>query len=127
MPLANLNLLRVLDVLLAERSVTRAGSRLGLAPSAVSHALGRLRHALNDELFVRGPAGMRPTARALELGAQVHASMAQLQAALAPSDFDPATTQRRFRVVAGAYAASVLAPPIAARLAAQAPHAALAV
>jgi DNA-binding transcriptional LysR family regulator len=127
MPIPDLNLLRVLDVLLEERSVTRAGSRLGLSQSAVSHALGRLRHALNDELLVRGPTGMRPTPRAMELAAGVHAAMAQLQIALAPGGFDPATTQRRFSVVAGAYAASVLAPPVAARLAAEAPGASLAV
>jgi DNA-binding transcriptional LysR family regulator len=127
MPIPDLNLLRVLDVLLEERSVTRAGSRLGLSQSAVSHALNRLRHALNDELLVRGPSGMRPTPRAQELAAGVHAAMTQLQAALAPSGFDPATTQRRFNVVAGAYAASVLAPPIVAAMAAQAPGASLAV
>ena len=127
MPIPDLNLLRVLDVLLEERSVTRAGSRLGLSQSAVSHALTRLRHALGDELLVRGPSGMRPTPRALELAAGVHAAMTQLQATLAPSGFDPATTQRRFNVVAGPYAASVLAPPIAARMAAEAPGASLAV
>ena len=47
----DLNLLRVFDVLLEERSVTRAGARLGLTPSAVSHALSRLRYHLGDELF----------------------------------------------------------------------------
>ena len=66
-PALDLNLLRVFDALAEEGSVTRAGVRLGLTQSAVSHALGRLRHVLDDELFVRGPTGMRPTARALEI------------------------------------------------------------
>ena len=59
MHLANLdlNLLRVFDVLLEERSVTRAGARLGLTPSAVSHALSRLRYHLGDELFRRDAQG----------------------------------------------------------------------
>lgn len=118
----DLNLLRVFDVLLEERSVTRAGVRLGLTQSAVSHALNRLRYMLNDELFVRGPAGMQPTPRAVEMGPQVHAALNQLQAALAPSDFDPATSEQRFAVVAGAYASAILAPPIAGRLAEAAPH-----
>jgi DNA-binding transcriptional LysR family regulator len=121
MMLPDLNLLRVLDVMLEERSVTRAGARLGLSQSAVSHALGRLRHQLNDELFVRGPSGMQPTARALDLAAGVHAAMNQLQATLAPADFDPATTTRRFTVMVGAYAASVLAPPLMQRLSGIAP------
>nr|MEA2799164.1 hypothetical protein [Phenylobacterium sp.] len=118
----DLNLLRVFDVLLEERSVTRTGARLGLTQSAVSHALNRLRYMLSDELFVRGPAGMQPTPRAVEMGPQVHAALNQLQAALAPSDFDPATSERRFAVVTGAYASAILAPPVASRLAEVAPQ-----
>src|SRR5258708_4694535 len=117
----DLNLLRVFDVLLEERSVTRTGARLGLTQSAVSHALNRLRYMLSDDLFVRGPAGMQPTPRAVEMGPQVHAALNQLQAALAPSDFDPATSERRFAVVTGAYASAILAPPVASRLAEVAP------
>ena len=117
----DLNLLRVFDVLLEERSVTRTGARLGLTQSAVSHALNRLRYMLSDELFVRGPAGMQPTPRAVEMGPQVHSALNQLQAALAPSDFDPATSERRFAVVAGAYAGAILAPLLANRLAQIAP------
>jgi len=60
----DLNLLRVFDTLFEQRSVTRAAARLGLTQSAVSHALGRLRQALGDPLFVRGSAGLQPTARA---------------------------------------------------------------
>ena len=118
----DLNLLRVLDVLLEERSVTRTGARLGLTQSAVSHALNRLRFVLNDELFTRGPTGMQPTPRAVEMGAQVHAALNQLQAALSPADFDPATSERRFSVAAGPYGCAILAPPVVSRLAETAPH-----
>lgn len=123
----DLNLLRVFDVLLEERNVTRAGARLGLTQSAVSHALSRLRYALNDELFVRGPSGMQPTPRALEMGPQVHAALNQLQAAITLPDFDPRTSERRFTIAAGAYACGVLVPPLVSQLAAQAPLAELAV
>jgi DNA-binding transcriptional LysR family regulator len=123
----DLNLLRVFDVLLEERNVTRAGARLGLTQSAVSHALNRLRYALNDELFVRGPSGMQPTPRALEMGPQVHAALNQLQAAVTPSDFDPRTSERRFTIAAGPYACGVLAPPLVSELGAQAPLAELVV
>ncbi|MDB5442994.1 MAG: transcriptional regulator, LysR family [Phenylobacterium sp.] len=121
----DLNLLRVFDVMLEERNVTRAGARLGLTQSAVSHALNRLRYTLNDELFLRGPSGMQPTPRALEMGPQVHAALNQLQAALAFPDFDPATSERRFTVSAGSYACGVLAPPLVGRLAVEAPLAEL--
>jgi DNA-binding transcriptional LysR family regulator len=122
----DLNLLRIFDVLLEERNVTKAGQRLGLSQSAVSHALNRLRHMLNDELFVRAPSGIKPTPRALEIGARVHGAMVELQAALAPADFDPATTRRQFNLAAGNYTAAVLAPTLAARLAELAPQARLA-
>ena len=115
--LPDLNLLRVFQALLAERSVTRAGARLGLSQSAVSHALARLRHALDDELFVRGPAGMQPTARALDVGARIQGALDQLQSALTPADFDPSTTDRQFSLATGAYAAAVVGPPLVSQLA----------
>ena len=94
----DLNLLRLFDALAEERSVTRAGARLGLTQSAVSHALNRLRHVLQDELFVRGPDGMRPTARAEEIAPRLRHGLHQLQQALAPVTFTPADTQRRFTI-----------------------------
>jgi len=117
----DLNLLRVFDVLLEERSVTRAGARLGLTPSAVSHALSRLRYHLGDELFQRDRLGMQPTRKALEIGPSLHAALGQLQSALTPADFDPAVSDRRFSVVAGAYACAVLLPAVVAELQARAP------
>ena len=127
MPTPDLNLLRVFDVMLEERNVTRAGARLGLTQSAVSHALNRLRYALNDELFLRGPSGMLPTPRALEMGPQVHAALNQLQAAMAFPDFDSATSERRFAITAGAYACGVLVPPVVERMARDAPLSELAI
>ena len=49
----DLNLLRVFDAVMEERSVLRAAQRICLSQSAVSHALARLREMLDDELFVR--------------------------------------------------------------------------
>jgi DNA-binding transcriptional LysR family regulator len=117
----DLNLLRVFDVLLEERSVTRAGARLGLTPSAVSHALSRLRYHLGDDLFQRDRQGMQPTRKALEIGPSLHAALGQLQSALTPADFDPGVSDRRFSVVAGAYACAVLIPAVVAELQAKAP------
>src|SRR3569833_1171079 len=99
----DLFLFRLFDALAEERSVTRAGARLGLTQSAVSHALNRLRHILQDELFVRGPDGMRPTPRAQEIAPRLRHGLDQLQLALAPAAFVPEATQRRFTVAAGAY------------------------
>jgi DNA-binding transcriptional LysR family regulator len=117
----DLNLLRVFDCLLEERNVTRAGDRLGLSQSAVSHALGRLRLLLDDELFVRRATGMEPTPRALEIGPALHSALLQMQSALAPAGFDPATTERRFAVAAGPYGCAVLMPQLVRMLGERAP------
>ncbi|MBS0409155.1 MAG: LysR family transcriptional regulator [Proteobacteria bacterium] len=121
----DLNLLRVFDALLEEKSVTRAGARLGLSQSAVSHALNRLRYALDDELFHRDSQGMTPTPRAVEIGPRLHAALASLQAAITPADFDAATSERRFAIAAGPYSCSVLIPSLVARMSAIAPGARL--
>ena len=69
----DLNLLRVFDALFEERSVTRAGSRLHVTQSAVSHALARLSDILDDELFIKSPDGMTPTAKARAVGPRLRA------------------------------------------------------
>jgi DNA-binding transcriptional LysR family regulator len=121
----DLNLLRVFDALLDERSVTRAGDRLGLSQSAVSHALGRLRATLDDDLFIRRSTGMEPTPRALDIGPALHTALLQMQTALAPAGFDPATTERRFSIAAGPYGCAVLIPAVVRALQQQAPGATL--
>ena len=121
----DLNLLRVFDALIEEHSVTRAGERLGLSQSAISHALNRLRYVLNDELFVRMPDGMQPTIRAAEIAPRVREGLLQLQLALGPTEFDPSRTERRFTIACTEYAGTILMPPLIARLRALAPNAEL--
>ena len=108
----DLNLLVVFTVVLEERHVGRAAGRLNLTPSAVSHALGRLRDLLKDPLFLRTPKGVVPTARALELGGPVAEILARIGNVIASAvPFDPATSPRRF-VIGGpdAVLASVMEP-----------------
>ncbi|MBV9510611.1 MAG: LysR family transcriptional regulator [Caulobacteraceae bacterium] len=120
-PALDLNLLRVFDALAEEQSVTRAGARLGLTQSAISHALGRLRRLLDDELFVRGPHGMRPTARAREIAPRVRQGLHQLQVALTPASFMPGDTRRRFTIAAGTYISATLIPAATALIRREAP------
>lgn len=121
----DLNLLRVLDVLLEERSTTRAGERLGLSQSAVSHALSRLRHALDDELLVRGPAGLEPTPRALQIGAHARLGLQELRRAVSEVAFDPARTERQFVLACSDYVSAGLIPGLMARIRELAPGASL--
>lgn len=121
----DLNLLRVFEALIEERSATRAGARLGLTQSAISHALNRLRYELKDELFVRSPDGMQPTDRAAEIAPRLRQGLLQLQLALAPSEFAPERSDRRFTITCTEYAGATLVPALIARLRAAAPHASL--
>jgi DNA-binding transcriptional LysR family regulator len=117
----DLNLLVVFDAVMQERSVTRAGQRLGLSQPAMSHALTRLRHMLKDDLFVRSPKGMVPTPRAEQLASPIRAALEGLQHSLEPAQFDPSTATRKFRIAVDNYAAFVLVGPLAMRIAKIAP------
>jgi DNA-binding transcriptional LysR family regulator len=117
----DLNLLVVFDAIMRERSVTRAGQRLGVSQPAMSHALTRLRHMLKDELFVRSPSGMMPTPRAEELATPIRMALDGLQQSLEPVRFEPAKAMTTFRIAVDNYAAIVLVAPIAAHIARIAP------
>src|SRR5437868_3138714 len=112
----DLNLLVVFDAIMRDRSVTRAGERLGLSQPAMSHALTRLRHMLKDELFVRSPNGMMPTPRAELLATPIRIALDGLQQSLEPDQFDPSKTTTTFRIAVDKYAAIVLVAPIAAHV-----------
>ena len=94
------NLLKALDALLAEPSVSGAAQRLGLSQPATSAALARLRHVLSDPLLVRRGNTMVHTARADELKPRVSALLDEIARTFAPLDaFDPATSTRHFRIL----------------------------
>jgi DNA-binding transcriptional LysR family regulator len=121
----DLNLLVVFDAIMRDRSVTRAGQRLGLSQPAMSHALTRLRHMLKDELFVRSPNGMIPTPKAEELATPIRIALDGLQQSLEPVQFEPSKATATFRIAVDNYAAIVLVAPIAAHIARIAPGVAL--
>jgi DNA-binding transcriptional LysR family regulator len=106
----DLNLLRVFDEVMAERSLTRAARNLSLTQPAVSNALRRLRDALGDELLHRGGAGMEPTVRALALWPSVREALRSLQASLAPDSFEPSTASTTFVLAMADATAATLVP-----------------
>jgi DNA-binding transcriptional LysR family regulator len=106
----DLNLLRMLDAVMAEGSLTRAAAALAMTQPAVSHALRRLRQALGQELFVRTARGMRPTPQAEALWPQVRQALASLRQALAPDEFDPRRDTVQMRIAMADATAALLAP-----------------
>jgi DNA-binding transcriptional LysR family regulator len=118
----DLNLLVVFDAVMHERSATRAAEKLSMSQPAVSQALGRLRSALGDELFVRTPEGMEPTPQAKRLAPSVRQALVDLRAALESArPFEPQQVERSFVVTVNNYAALVIAPSLAAAVAREAP------
>lgn len=118
----DLNLLVVFDAVAQTRSATKAGEKLNMAQPAISHALARLRSALRDELFIRTPNGMEPTPFSERLAGAVRAALESLGTTLdGAAPFDPATASRSFLIAADNRAALVLAAPLAAAIAAEAP------
>ncbi|MFQ1914121.1 LysR family transcriptional regulator [Aeromonas veronii] len=119
----DLNLLAVFDMLMQERNVTRAAERLHLSQSTVSHALGRLRVALDDPLFVMSRREMMPTERAKALAGPVRQALAMLEQGLRQAKgFDPATARRIFRIATPGSVEHGLVPVLVERLHRQAPH-----
>jgi DNA-binding transcriptional LysR family regulator len=117
----DLNLLRVFDAVMEERSVLRAGRRICLSQSAVSHALARLRDMLGDELFVRTARGMQPTARALAMAPLVHEAWKLLDAAIGPPNFEPSRSARRFTIAVSDFLTIVMIPHLLELLREEAP------
>jgi len=117
----DLNLLKVFDAVMEERSVLRASQRVALSQSAVSHSLARLREMLDDDLFVRTASGMQPTARALAMAPLVRKALRSLEAAVELPRFDPASSTKQFTLAANDFTTMVLASTLLTTLGREAP------
>ena len=119
----DLNLLVYLDVLLREGSVTKAAAQLSITQPAMSNSLKRLRDLFKDPLLVRTSGGMTPTKRALELQPVIRDMLANLETCIQSElDFDPASSQRTFRIMASDYAESTILMALLGELETSAPN-----
>ena len=119
----DLNLLRVFDAVMEERSVVRASQRLHLSQSALSHALARLRDSIGEELFVRTGKGLAPTDYAMAISGPLRAALQGMRGALASasSPFQPASARRTFVIAASDYVCAILLPYFQRQLRQEAP------
>jgi DNA-binding transcriptional LysR family regulator len=117
----DLNLLRVFDEVMAERSLTKAARNLSLTQPAVSNALRRLREAMGDELVRRQGQGIAPTPRALALWPSVRAALRQLQEAIVPQAFVPQEAHNTFILAMADATAAELMGGLARQLETEAP------
>ena len=118
----DLNLLVTLHVLLDECSVSRAAERLCLSQSAISRSLGRLRTIFEDELFVRRPHGLQPTARALELQTELSDALGMVSRVVAPPEFDPSRCDKQFTISVMEHLSMQIMPRLLVRLRQEAPQ-----
>ena len=112
----DLNLLRVFDVVMAERNLTRAAERLAITQPAVSNALKRLRESVGEDLLTRAPSGVKPTPRAEALWPDVRNALGNLRAALSPDEFSPQTDAVSFRVAMADATAAMFMPPLVSHI-----------
>lgn len=117
----DLNLLRVFDEVMAERSLTRAARNLSLTQPAVSNALRRLRETLGDELVQRSGQGMAPTPRAVAIWPAVREALQQLQESLVPNEFVPGEATTIFVLAMADATAAELIPGLVETLDQEAP------
>ncbi len=113
----DLNLLVALDVLLDERSVSRAAERLHVSQPAASAALGRLRDYFGDDLLVQHGIRMIPTSFAESIHATVKRILEDVDGVISmPTEFDPARSDRVYRLMASDYITTVLLAPLLSSL-----------
>lgn len=117
----DLNLLKVFDVVMSERSLTRAAKLLSLTQPAVSNALRRLRDAVGDELLVRKGRNLEPTPRGEELWLAVSDTLKRLQTAFDPSVFEASNANTTFVLTMADATAAELMPPLVALITEHAP------
>jgi DNA-binding transcriptional LysR family regulator len=118
----DLNLLVAFEALLEVRSVSRAAERMHLSQPAMSAALARLRTYFGDDILVPHGKRMHPTAFAEGLLPQVRECLQGLESLVSTSPgFDPAESQRVFKIVASDYITASVLVPLVTRLAAKAP------
>ncbi len=117
----DLNLLRILDAVLTERSLTRAAGVLAMTQPAVSNAMKRLRDALQDDLVQRSGFGIEPTPRALALWPAVRNALQSLEHALSPGAFDPAQSDATFILAMADATAAELMPSLVETIESDAP------
>lgn len=117
----DLNLLPALEALLKRRNVTEAAREVGLSQPAMSRALARLRDVLGDPLLVRAGSGYALSPRGQQLSAQLITALDHVKAVFREPGFDPAKTERVIRIAGIDTHTLLLAPPLMARLATDAP------
>jgi len=123
----DLQLVKVLHTVIAERSVSKAAMRLNTTQPVVSAQLKRLRELTGDALLVRAGASLSPTERALEMAAHAERLLEAADQLFNPGQrtFHPAHAEQTFRIAASDYLDPFFLPQLVAHIKRTAPQATL--
>ncbi len=118
----DLNLLVALDALMNERNLTAAARSINLSQPAMSAAVARLRAYFRDELFTMRGRELVPTARAERLAGPIREALVHIQLSIISRDtFNPAKSDRRFRILLSDFMTIVFFRRVVDRVAREAP------
>jgi len=118
---SNLNLLASFQVLIEERSVTRAANRVFLSQPAMSRVLDKLQEMFNDKLLIRTRKGLEPTRRALQIYSQLEQALPAIETVLRGEKFNRSESSDYFRIAMTDNVAITLLPALMRAIARQAP------
>jgi len=118
----DLTVLLIFLALMRTRKASDVAGELGLTNSSISHTLRRLREVFEDELFLRRPHGLEPTAFAIQIEPSIRAAVDAVQSALSgPELFNPAMAEVTLRVSASDREIATLLPKAMASMREEAP------
>ncbi|MCW5652183.1 LysR family transcriptional regulator [Hydrogenophaga sp.] len=124
----NMRLLQVFHEVYRTRSVSRAADELGISQPSISLGLAKLRAHFGDPLFVRTSAGMEPTPYGQQLVTPIRGVLQLLDQTLGTRPaFEPAASDRNFRVCMTDITQTVVLPHLLERLKRDAPNVSLAI
>jgi DNA-binding transcriptional LysR family regulator len=117
----DLNLLVIFEAVYSTGNISHAAKRLNMSQPAVSNALARLRHYVDDPLFVRASRGVEPTSKARDMIVPVRSALGLIEQHFEAADIDLATYQRVFRIMIIDPVEPFMMPPILRRISEEAP------
>jgi len=114
--------LRVLQLLLQERNLSKVANIMGLTQQAISEQLKKLRSTFNDEMFIRTNNGVIPTRIAESMEHKVNDIISDINKLIEGESFTPSELAGVLKISTSDYALVTVIPKFLKRINAQAPN-----
>ena len=114
--------LRILQLLLQERNLSRVANLMGLTQQAISEQLKKLRHTFDDEMFIRTSNGVIPTQIVENMEDKLNQILSDIDNLISPENFDPASLTGVLQICSSDYALVTVFPILIKTISSQAPN-----